>query len=432
MPRSKAGTDVIASPALRFTLCGVTAVLCLAAGGCTFGPNELVRTHGPYNEAVSRVYEEQLLRNLVHLRYNEPTSRLDIASISAQFELSTQAEARPFFSTEATGNLFRSFSTVLPDALVQKSDRPTFSMDPADEGEMVRRYLTPIPAETLIFLVETNWPVADIVRLWVDRLNGVPNAVTAGGAQRGQVPDFARFLRIAELIQITRDRELVLLTPTERITEVSGPLPADRVTASAAVEAAGKGLEYRPREDGKAWVLIRKERRLAVEVTPGSGDSPEVLELQALLNLTPGLPRYDLIIGTGDVPDPQLHPRPPSAEVRAAPRSTSQVYRYLTYGVEVPQEHVVCGLVHPAVDSEGKAVDGRAVTAGLFEVHASKGHKPPATAYVAVRYRGYWFYIDDRDAASKATLSQMLQLSRLDFSRQRPAGAPLLTLPVGR
>src|SRR5258708_7133823 len=72
-------------------------VLALVTGGCAFGPRELGRTHGPYTDAVRLVYEEQLLRNLVHLRYNEPSSSVDISSITAQFELSAQAEARPFF-----------------------------------------------------------------------------------------------------------------------------------------------------------------------------------------------------------------------------------------------------------------------------------------------------------------------------------------------
>jgi hypothetical protein len=41
--------------------------------------------------------------------------------------------------------------------------------------------------------------------------------------------------------------------------------------------------------------------------------------------------------------------------------------------------------------------------------------------------------IDDRDQASKATLAFMLQMSRLDFPRQRTGGTgPALTLPVGR
>jgi hypothetical protein len=50
-----------------------------------------------------------------------------------------------------------------------------------------------------------------------------------------------------------------------------------------------------------------------------------------------------------------------------------------------------------------------------------------------VKYRGYWYYIDDADQASKTTLALMIQLSRLDFTRrQRTGGGPFLTLPVGR
>src|SRR5262249_22179346 len=120
--------------------------------------------------------------------------------IAAQFELSAQAEARPFFTSGATGEgFFRSFTTVLPDAMVQKADRPTFAMSPIDQGDAVRRFITPIPADTLLLLTEMGWPVEVIARLWVDRLNGVPNAVSAAGPQRGLIPDFARFLRVARL-----------------------------------------------------------------------------------------------------------------------------------------------------------------------------------------------------------------------------------------
>ena len=149
------------------------------------------------------------------------------------------------------------------------------------------------------------------------------------------------------------------------------------------------------------------------------------------MNLLPGQLYYDVVVAPGDVPDPLLYPRPPSAELRISPRSTSQVFFYLSNGVEVPCEHVECGLVKPTSDAEGKPMDSRELTQGLFEVHACKGHKPPATAYVAIKYRGYWYYIDDRDQASKSTLALVLQLSRLDFGTQKATG-PILTLPVGR
>jgi hypothetical protein len=56
----------------------------------------LERTHGRYNEAVRLVDEEQLLRNLVHPRYHESPLNLDISSITVQYELTRQAEARPW------------------------------------------------------------------------------------------------------------------------------------------------------------------------------------------------------------------------------------------------------------------------------------------------------------------------------------------------
>ena len=56
---------------------------------------------------------------------------------------------------------------------------------------------------------------------------------------------------------------------------------------------------------------------------------------------------------------------------------------------------------------------------------------------MAVRYRDYWFYIDDRDSISKSTFNLMLQFTRIDLGY--PAGAarsqqpaPVLTLPLGR
>ena len=107
------------------------------------------------------------------------------------------------------------------------------------------------------------------------------------------------------------------------------------------------------------------------------------------------------------------------------------MYFFLANGVEVPAEHLEAGLVHLPVGPDGRPFDGRAVTDGLFTVHACRGHKPPPSAFVAVKYRGYWYYIDDRDQQSKATFALVLAISRLDFGRQQPGG-PFLTLPVGR
>src|SRR5262249_58603081 len=110
--------------------------------------------------------------------------------------------------------------------------------------------------------------VSTVTRLWVERLNGVPNAAAASGPPRREAPDFARFRRVAELFQSVRDQKLATIHPAEQDVEVGGPLPASSVNASALVEAAKNGLEYKPREDGTSWSLVRKERRLVVAVVP--------------------------------------------------------------------------------------------------------------------------------------------------------------------
>ena len=171
------------------------------------------------------------------------------------------------------------FTSVLPDINVSGANRPTLTLIPSDNGDAVQKFLTPISAETLHFLVETSWPVATVLRLWVEALNGVPNAASASGPQRDHVSDFERFRRVAELMQLVRNLRLGDVRAEERPVEVSGPLPASAVTAAATVEAAKNGLEYRPRGDGTTWAIVRKERRLVLDVNAAAVNHPILEEL---------------------------------------------------------------------------------------------------------------------------------------------------------
>lgn len=307
-----------------------------ALPGCAFGPRALEKTHGRYGEAVHQVDEEQLLRNIVRARYLESPENLDVSSITTQYELSASAEARPFFlAPNPAGSVFRTFTALLPGASISGSDRPTVSLIPQNEGSAVRRFMTPISAESLVFLGQAGWPVSHYLGIWVDRMNGVPNRPACVGPPREAPADFARFQRAVHLMQLAQDQEWLAVQAEDRTTEVSGPLPAAAVTAAAVVEAARDGFEYRPREDGSTWVLVRRGRQLVLDVLPAGQDAPEVAELTALLNLQPGLPRYEIAVAAG-VPDPARSPAPPSPVLRLALRSTAQAIFYLADGVEVP------------------------------------------------------------------------------------------------
>ena len=73
----------------------------LAAGCRSFGPHALEQTRLPYNEAVKVTTEQQLLLNIVRLRYTDTPSSLSISNIAAQFEITKGLQIVPFFT--ATG-----------------------------------------------------------------------------------------------------------------------------------------------------------------------------------------------------------------------------------------------------------------------------------------------------------------------------------------
>src|SRR5262249_59254146 len=106
------------------------------------------------------------------------TTSLSVASIAAQYELSGQAEARPFFIAPNPSNsnvIFKTFTAILPDVSAMGSNRPTISLVPGNESDEIRRFLTPMTAENLTFLIQTGWPLSRLLGLWAEGLNGVPN-----------------------------------------------------------------------------------------------------------------------------------------------------------------------------------------------------------------------------------------------------------------
>ncbi len=414
---------------------GVSTLLFLAAAwsaGCAFGPRTLERTHRRYNEAYLRVDSEELLLNIVRMRYGDPPAEVEVSGIAAQYELTATAEARPFFEApNPAGSTFRTFPNVLPFAGAGGASRPTITLTPVHSGETVSRYLRPITPDGVVFLAETGWPISAVFRLWLDGLNGLPNAPSAAGPTRVFAPEYADFRRAAELLQAMQDRGELTFRKVDE--EVPGdPIAADRVTGEALIEARKAGFEYRRTPDGAAWRLVSRASRLYLDLSPRAQGSAEYLELVGLLNLRPGLVRYEVIPSTQGCIE-RRPDAPPSDRLVLSTRSLIQVLFYLSHGVEVPPEHLATGVARATLEPDGRVFDWGQVTGGLFTVRACCGKAAPPDAAVAVPYRGYWFYIADTDHATKGTFALMRPSREFDIgSVAGRKGGPVLTLPLGR
>jgi hypothetical protein len=104
-------------------------------------------------------------------------------------------------------------------------------------------------------------------------------------------------------------------------------------------------------------------------------------------------------------------------------RSVAEILHSVAASIEVPGEHVKEGLAEARWDPPG-------VHRPILRILSSRNS--PRQANVAVQQRGWWYYVDDTDLASKRAflLIQMLFLTRLSEAARGVQGAPLLTIPV--
>jgi hypothetical protein len=167
---------------------------------------------------------------------------LAVSAIAAQFEHQGSLQITPFF-TAAGGDVHtNSFTAVLPQVQWSAADRPTISFTPLDDQDFTRRLFTTLPLEGIVYLVKTTWPISTVFRLYLENLNWVSNAQTASGPAPRQPPEFADFLRGIDALQTLQDRGQVVFTQEEN--REAANLAADRVTATAMIEAAKNGQEY--------------------------------------------------------------------------------------------------------------------------------------------------------------------------------------------
>ena len=109
------------------------------------------------------------------------------------------------------------------------------------------------------------------------------------------------------------------------------------------------------------------------------------------------------------------------AQIAMLTRSMLQIMINLATLVDVPTEHVLEGRTPNAVAPEDE-------TDRLMSIRHSR--EQPDDAFVAVKYRNHWFYIDDRDMQSKGVFAFLMILFSMSETGDRPE-LPLVTIPSG-
>lgn len=357
-------------------LLAASSLLLLLMGGCaTISPDTYRGTANGYNIAMQEVGDEQLLLNIVRLRYRDAPYFFETSSITSQLDLTTSAGISGSFP----------LSGDVPDVLqgstgISFAERPTISYTPLKGDEFFNRLLGRITFEDIALLTNSGWSMDTVSRMVIQRTNGVNNAVGASGPTPTIPPIYKDFLKIAD------------------------SLFALQMTSSVQMGEVPHGDSMHP-----------------VIYLPKTGANQQADRLRELLSLDPSIEIYKVTSG------PAVYAPGGGDTIEINTRSLLGVLFFLSQGVNVPEEDLNAGRVTRTLDQDGSVFNWNETLQGLFRVESSKS--APDNASTAVRYRDTWFYIEDNDLLTKATfmlLSQMFALRTGDSQSQ----TPILTIPV--
>ncbi|NLI80341.1 MAG: hypothetical protein GX443_01455 [Deltaproteobacteria bacterium] len=347
--------------------------LILAFAGCAgVGPHTVSRDRFDYTTAISDSWKAQMLVNMVKMRYGDTPTFLDVASVINQYSVESQLDLRLNWADPITAAVTNSQSA---GGAARYIDRPTITYSPLSGEKFARSLMTPIPPASILSLIQANYPVDLVFRLCVHSVNGIRNRFGGAARARPADPEFTPLL--------------------ERL---------KRLQASGAI-----GLRVQKTTEKDATLMTIRGK--VDEAT-----SEESFAIRRMLGLDPTAQEFSIVYASTAKND---------RELAILSRSILEIIIDLASFIDVPDIHVEEKRVNPTQrDDSGPG----GPSAPLIRIHSSR--EKPADAFVAVPYRGYWFWIDDRDLPSKRMFSFLMFIFTLVETGGKE-GAPIVTIPAG-
>jgi len=352
-------------------------IICSTIGCFNIGPHAMQHEWLKYNNVISNIEDQQNLLNLVKLRYNDSPKMLAVTNINSQLLLGTEDSGFDYTAIEGSGGLGDIFNfTLFP----KYEDKPTITYQPLQGEKFVKSMLEQISLDVLLLLNNSGWSVERIFRLCVQDINGIRNAPGASGPTPDYAPEYKEFLTVAKLMRTLQKSNL-------------------------------SNVEYE---------LVDGKSTLAFSLAKEALELSETHKLVEMLRLTPGRTEYPIRMNDVDH-NPNF--------IRLRTRSVMGILYLLSQSVEVPQEDVEKGKLTTTKYADGRPFYWSNLFSSLFQIKSSSDK--PSDAFVSIKYRGSWFYIDDTDVESKRTYALFSQIFAIQAGKIE-VERPTLTLPIGR
>jgi hypothetical protein len=355
---------------LRAFTCLSLAAAAMFTGCAHLGPKTIAVDRFDYSTSIADSWKQQTLLNIVKLRYMDLPVFVDVASVVSGYSLQTGVNVGGTLSSDKAiqGNFLAAGAQAI------YTDRPTITYVPLTGEKFLRGLITPIDPKNIFFMLQAGYPADFLLGLTVEGLNGVRNRSTAGGALREADPEFVRALELLREVQ--------------------------------AAGAVGMRVEEDKAKGATAVLFFRRDDVPADIVEKAA-------EVRRLLKLPTEPQKFVLTYSPV---------RGAENELAVNSRSMLQIMAAFASYMDVPEADRKANRAMPAF--ENTAPENRRDT-----VRIHSGKDKPADAFVAVHYRGQWFWIDDGDWRTKRALTAVMFF----FTLAETGGnerLPLITIPA--
>ncbi|MCK5915649.1 MAG: hypothetical protein KAG92_05890, partial [Deltaproteobacteria bacterium] len=346
----------------------------------TFGHKNVARDRFDYNEAIKQSHNQQMLLNLVRLRYLVMPDFLTVSSIITSYNyegslgLSGTVSGHPF-SHSATG-----------DGNIHYAERPTITYTPMAGQEFAQLLLRPMSVDGLFALGHAGWPMDILMTIGLQHINNARNMGPTLVPSPGEVNmDEQHIEEVKNLNKFSKILKLMLILTEKGVLEVQQSKGKDKTVS------------------------------LHFSKSQNSATQQQIAEFKSILNLDSKIDVFRIV-------NRAINRQPDEISIQS--RSLLSMMTFLSKGVEVPEEDGKTGKALLLPEEVQRAIAAH----GVLTIHSQKDL--PVDPFVAVKYRDNWFYIDITDLTSKRTFSTLQILFQLQ-SPSNGAAAPLLTLPAG-
>jgi len=323
-----------------------------------------------YADVIGESWKEQMLLNIVKVRYLDVPVYLDIQSVVSSYTMELESGINAIFFPQPAVRATDSNNFGL-SGKHRFSESPTISYVPLSGERFANSVLRPLPPELVFAFVTAGGHMEFLLKATVQSINGIANASSSPSTPHRATERFSAFIEILGRV----------------------------------VEAGAVGLRIeKDAERSQAYLFFRRTAEDAVD-----GD---IAALKKLLGLDLKRDEFQLVYGVT---------QGRTDTIAVLTRSIQGITGELSAGVTIPDQDLLEGRATRRIAQDGEG--------GHYLLQVGNSSERPADAFAAVKYRNRWFWVDDRDLTSKRTFRFLLMFASMSETGALPQ-APLLTIPT--